>query len=821
MAHFGRFYLDKEKDIVVTLWRNGQDMTFVIETPNHGTGNLITNLAKLTAMPLSQNDKGMLVIKGDVPSYINGDNQKVFIMRLANTKVANIYPDGLIERKAYIPAIAKTLMSQTKDYALDVHKTLVKTYIPTELKFHSDLHTHRSANLSPDILIALGIHHQINYPYYYVKKLNLKMTDKQRSEVEKRRETVSLNFIDSGLKGKYLDRRIDDNTEVNFADLILNNLSNSSYNIARIRASLAVMKDGQAVFTNLEKVYLYRYVFTKGVKAKERIVYDNFEDLDDKDIVAALKQMDLDRRNPKYANNTLYQDKLLWTARSYRRVGVDYAEISDTALVKKSEAAKTLQEIHEVMPYITEETGVTLRFLAALRRIPLTIVKDAVDKSNYFQENLEVLKAVAEDPYVAGSDFVGEEINDIMELKPVIKEVVAIAKDIPGYVVRIHAGENDSLPDNVYNSLLCVEDSLLPDQEFPYMRIGHGLYTAKLNSSAGKKLLSKLKECKAVLEFQITSNVRLNNLSEMDNHPLKQYIEAGVECVQGTDGGALYGSDSMDEQLSLERMLDLTNEEMRAMRNVEDKIVDKSMEAFYLKQKKLRQKCNDYQVEEYFSRRILEEDGSFRNVSPGERKYDALSELKEQVKDLPKGKVPIVLAGGSFNNARHETKVNDLEKAMLDDLIMRADPEEVYFVIGPSFKGYEGYLYKQAKDKFDIFAYVPAAITGRELEKIKKSGANIRVSIEASPMGIYKSIAFEVFKRGQNILLALDGNSAAGNLIQDTKNSKYKCYRFINQKSMGLRSKAESLQGYVTMWKGEDASEILSVAEEFFKNIEK
>ena len=25
---------------------------------------------------------------------------------------------------------------------------------------------------------------------------------------------------------------------------------------------LAVMKDGQAVFTNLEKVYLYRYVFT-------------------------------------------------------------------------------------------------------------------------------------------------------------------------------------------------------------------------------------------------------------------------------------------------------------------------------------------------------------------------------------------------------------------------------------------------------------------------------------------------------------------------------------------------------------------------------
>ena len=81
-------------------------------------------------------------------------------------------------------------------------------------------------------------------------------------------------------------------------------------------------------------------------------------------------------------------------------------------------APEVLKQIHEVMPKVTKETGVTLRFLAAVRRIPLTIVKDYVTAANYLNENLRVLRAVAQDPYVAGCDIVGEEINDIRELKP-------------------------------------------------------------------------------------------------------------------------------------------------------------------------------------------------------------------------------------------------------------------------------------------------------------------------------------------------------------------------------------------------------------------
>lgn len=814
---FGKFYLDKEKDVVVKLYIHEGRMNYELSTPNHHSGNLIKNLAKIVNMPVSVDENGLSVLKGEILSYIDGENHSIYIMRLGNTKVANIYPNGKIERKAYIPAIAKTLMSQTRVYGLDMNQTLVKTYIRTEVKFHADLHSHRSANLSPDLLIALGIHHQIRYPYYYVKKLKLKITQTQKEEVESRRTRIAERFADSGLKGKYLDRKIDDNTFLNFADLIMNNIADSTENIVKIRASLAVRKDGQAVFTDLEKVYLYRYVFTKGIACDQRISYSNVDEIEDRDIVHYLHCMEKDRKNANYAENSLFQDKLLWTARQYAAQGIQYAEISDTALVKKSDAAFTLREIHEIMPKIIAETGVTLRFLAAFRRVPLTIVKDDINKTNYFLENLQVLKAVAGDPYVAGSDFVGEEINDIMELKPVIEKIVEIANGVPGYVLRIHAGENDSLPDNVLNSILCVEDSLKEDQPFPMMRIGHGLYTAKLGTPKGKMLLDKLKERGVVLEFQITSNVRLNNLSEMKNHPLKQYLKKEILCVQGTDGGALYGTDSIDEELSLERMLNLSFEELMQMRRAEEVLVNSAMNSFQKKWIQFQEVCREENVEAYYQQKIRSMDAFFLDVPHGERKYVTEIELKKRIKPLPLHKIPIIVVGGSFNSANHVTKINAAECELIDDLLQKADPQKVFFVIGCSFKGYEKYLYDKAKDRFEIYAYLPAAVTRTELKYLEGFDVPIRVSIEASPMGVYKSVAFEIFKCKENILLALDGNSAAGNLIQDTKNAKYESRRFINSRSIGLRSKAESLQGYVTMWNGENADMIVATVEKMWE----
>jgi len=797
--YFKTLYLDKEKDIIVDLYKDQEKMFFILRTPHHGTGNLITNLAHLCDLPLTYDNDGMKIIQGEVPCYVDAYNRIVYIFRLGNTKTATIYPDGTVEMKASIPAISKTLMSQTKDYHLGIEKTIIKSYIRNENKFHTDLHTHMNANLSPDRLMALGIMHQIRYPLYYIKKLNLKCTEKQKSYLQEQRKHVAEKYKDCGLKGKYLERRINDNTFINFADLILGNLKDSSYNIARIRNSLAVMKDGQAVFTNLEKVYLYRYVFTKGIRADYEFPLDQFEQIPDKEIVDTLAQMHTDRKHPVYRNNTLFQDKLLWTARSYASCGIQYAEISDTSLVKPDTAPFVLEQIHEVMPAVTKETGVTLRFLAALRRIPLTIIKDKISPADY-SANLTVLKAVAMDPYVAGSDIVGEEINDIRDLVPVIQEFVHIAESEPSFVLRIHAGENDSLRDNVTESVKAVKASLHKGQNIPHIRIGHGLYTPSLKSEKGRQLIDLLKETGTVLEFQITSNVRLNNLNTLKGHPLKQYLDAGIHCVQGTDGGALYGTDSMDEQLALEKLLSLSFEDMQKMKQTEDRILKESLKAFKEKEARMHKISGNLPVAQFYQDRITTHTSQVGIPLQENEKKDAYIVFQDKIREVPRNKTPIVLAGGSFNTDNRKTRMRNDDKQLIDILLNGCDPNTTCFVIGHKLNAYEKYLIDQNHGRFEIYAFIPSAITDEEIQKIQEKNIFVRISIEPVGMGIYKSVAYEIFKQRKSVLIALDGNSPAANMIQEANNAKYECRIFVDQRTKALYAKASSLEGYVTIF---------------------
>src|SRR5699024_10836245 len=226
-------------------------------------------------------------------------------------------------------------------------------------------------------------------------------------KIYKQREQVEKQFVDSPLQGKYKIRKIDDNTFINFADFILNNLENATYNIDKIRTSLAILKDGQAVFTNLEKSYIYRYVFAKGTESEEKIrlteeLANKIPEPDIKNYV--LKMLNDKKENSPYKNNTLRQDKLLWIAREYQKQGIKYVEIADTDLAKTGEpAVKLLEEVHQIFPTIEKETGVKIRFLIGIRRIPLTIIKDQKTSSTYSKENINVLRAVGKSPYVVGS----------------------------------------------------------------------------------------------------------------------------------------------------------------------------------------------------------------------------------------------------------------------------------------------------------------------------------------------------------------------------------------------------------------------------------
>ena len=810
LKYFNKFYLDKEKDIVVELYKGEvqDELTYIIRTPNHKSGNLIKNLAKLCDLDVIDDENGLKIIKNTIPTSINGNNEDVYIFRLAGMKIANIYENN-IEVKAQMPAITKTLMSQTKNYRLDIKKTIVKSYIFKKTKFKTDLHTHMNANLFPDVLIALGIAHQVKYPLYYIKKLNLKITEKQEKALSRQRKEVEKDFENSELVGKYLTRRIDDNTFINFADLILDNLENAEENISKIRCSLGLLKDGQAVFTNLEKLYIYRYVFCKPKisENKRKLTKKMVEKIPEKDISNYVKRiLDDKKEGSVYQNNTLRQDKLLWIAREYQKQSITYVEIADTDLVKKGDAGiKVLEEIHEIMPKIEKETGVSIRFLAGIRRIPLTIIKDQKTSSNYLRENLDALKAIAKSPYVVGSDFIGEEINDITELKPVINELVqyAVTED-PGFTVRIHAGENDCLRDNVAKSIQCIKDSLKEGQKMPKFRLGHGLYTADLHSEEGQKLIQEMKDTGAVLEFQLTSNVRLNNLTSLNKHPLKQYLKSGIKCVQGTDGCGFYGTDTMDEQLALRNILGLTESDFEKMRKVEDEIISDSKKYFEEKSKKFEEFLNGRNLREAILEAEEENFEKSKNNTISMRivnDLDSETELKDKIKKLPEDKIPIIIAGGSFNAKNRETVLNEAGKEAIKNLIKNLNNEKVYFVVGHKMKGYEKAIIDYSKElnkKFEVNAIIPKAVSAEVKKGLLTDDLNgVCISTEREEMGIYKSFNYEIFERRNSIVLAFDGNSPVSNLVQEAKNGKGKAKIYVNSEVEALKDKANSLGGYV------------------------
>ena len=818
--YFSTFYLDKERDVVVNLYKTGEDeLTYVIETPNHSTGNLITNLAKISGKQISENEKGLKIITGKIPASINSKNEDVYIFRLGGYRVANIFADGGAQLNGQIPAIIKTLMSQTKDYKLPIESTIVKSYIFKNLKFKTDLHTHMNANLSPDCLVALGIKHQIRYPLYYIKKLKLKLSKEQEEKISKQREEVAKQFANSNLTGKHLDRKIDDNTFINFADFILNNSEDSRENLEKIIKSLVILKDGQAVFTNLEKLYLYRYVFARGIESEEKIdlktSIDKIKNIPIKEVrEVVLKMMEDLKEESIFKNNNLRKDKLLWIAREYQKQGIKYVEIADTVLTKKGlPAIELLEDLHEIMPKIEEETGVAIRFLFAIRRIPLTIINEDSANSEYLRENLIVLKAISKSPYVVGSDFIGEEINDITELKPVIERIVEyVTTEDKYYTIRIHAGENDSLKDNVENSIKCVREALKPGQTMPRVRIGHGLYTADLESEQGKQLMEDIVNANAIMEFQITSNIRLNNLSKLSNHPLKKYLSHGVKCVQGTDGCGFYGVDTIDEQLALQNMIGLTEEELAQMRQVEDEVMEHSKKYFEEKSKKFNEFLNGRTIREA----LLEAEQKYEEESKDDKiqlrivnKISAKEALEGRIVNaLPLDKKPIIIASGSFNARGIHTNLEEHGKHIIEKLVKKVNPEKAYFVIGHKLRGYEKYLIEvceKMNKNIEIYAIIPKLLTKEEKERmVNTQFTAVCISIESDGSGIYKSFNYEIFERRSSVVIAFGGNSPVSNLVQEAKNGKGKSKIYVNSENDNLRQKAKNLEGYVVPFDFED-----------------
>ena len=187
---------------------------------------------------------------------------------------------------------------------------------------------------------------------------------------------------------------------------------------------------------------------------------------------------------------------------------------------------------------------------------------------------------------------------------------------------------------------------------------------------------------------------------------------------------------------------------------------------------------------------------------------DSETELKDKIKKLPEDKIPIVIAGGSFNAKNRETVLSNEGKEAIRKLVENLNNEKVYFVVGHKMNGYEKAFLDVAKElnkKFEINAIVPKEVSAEEVDNLLKENINgIRISTEREEMGIYKSFNYEIFERRNSIVVAFDGNSPVSNLVQEAKNGKGKAKIYVNSEVEALKDKATSLEGYVKSFKVKD-----------------
>ncbi|MBQ5870070.1 MAG: adenosine deaminase, partial [Lachnospiraceae bacterium] len=203
-------------------------------------------------------------------------------------------------------------------------------------------------------------------------------------------------------------------------------------------------------------------------------------------------------------------------------------------------------------------------------------------------------------------------------------------------------------------------------------------------------------------------------------------------------------------------------------------------------------------VRQYYTDEFQKEFDDIRDVKFEINKRPSYPVFKENVKELPWDKYPVIIAGGSFTSGSKYPKLSENDKHVLQALLDHLDPQKVFFVVGHKLAGHEKYIVEH-NPGFDIYAIIPSLMDQKQMKKLQRANLKgIRISTESQEMGIYKSFNYEIFERRNCVLFAFDGNSSIANLVQEARNGKGRAWVFTYPKSAMLKAKAKSLEGYVT-----------------------
>lgn len=199
-----------------------------------------------------------------------------------------------------------------------------------------------------------------------------------------------------------------------------------------------------------------------------------------------------------------------------KREGIDYLELRFSPYFMAEPHQLDMAEVIEgVVAGIAEgvaATGVRVNLIGILSR---TYGADVCHK--------ELQALLAHREHFVGLDLAGDEANFPA---PLFVDHFRKGRDA-GWRITVHAGEAGG-PESVWDAI----------QLLGAERIGHGVRALE-----DPKLAAYLAEHRVPIEANLTSNVHTSTVADLDSHPLRDMLAAGLVCSINTDDPGVSGID--------------------------------------------------------------------------------------------------------------------------------------------------------------------------------------------------------------------------------------------------------------------------------------
>ena len=496
-----------------------------------------------------------------------------------------------------------------------------------------------------------------------------------------------------------------------------------------------------------------------------------------------------DIRGPFTKNPELFGDYLWELARDYEAQGTKYVELSYTAYLSNREYMRAMEE---ELPKIEEQTGVKIRFIAGLWRH---------SDNEWNLDEADRLEQIAHSPYIVGCDFMGQETNETKSFEDSLREMARYSMESdPLFSIRIHAGENPIFPDNVKQALQIVHDEWkaacdkagkkLP---MPRVRIGHGLY------GVDDETIQLAKEMGAIVEFNMSSNLAINNIDGIKDVPIKKYIDAGVDVVLGSDGHGLY-STSAEQESILATIAGLEAEDFQKIAATEAKILALAAEREAQHTEHDEDTLYDVQysgpdgAQHYSS--AVEERNAQKRAEADRAIASRMAELgivtdKAEIERVTEGKTPILITGASEANWPKISPEYQKQIAVaMRALTMVLNPETAYIVTGGTNFGAEKTMHEAVHKQNESSDEQLVLLGTLTMAAAKDNAAGVEadtithaqiLDFKGRPAEKWLDLADSQLDYAQErggYMVALGGGSVVSNMIQRGHNIGAKMFLF-------------------------------------------